>query len=72
MTSDRCPITGREFDDDRMDKGRLSGSPGSRPYKQNGLWTRQARRYLLLSLACQPNPDRDRAQQLLAKMDARR
>lgn len=72
MSGDRCELTGREFDDGRLGKGRFPGRPGFRPYKQLGLGTREQRHYLVLSLANQPNRDRERAAKLLAKMDAKR
>jgi hypothetical protein len=48
-----------------MGKGRLTAPPGFVPRPWKGLGTREGRRYLLLSLACQPNPDQERAIRLL-------
>lgn len=51
--------------------GRLATPPGFTPKPMRGLWTREERLYLLLSLACQPNPDRARVERILAKIHAR-
>jgi hypothetical protein len=48
-----------------MGKGRLTAPPGFVPRPWKGLGTREGRRYLLLSIACQPNPDQERAIRLL-------
>lgn len=47
--------------------GRLETLPGVVPIKPKGLWKREQRMYLLHSLACQPNPDRERARKLLER-----
>lgn len=47
--------------------GRLATPPGFVPRVTHGLGTREERLYLLYSLACQPNQDRDRAEQLLRR-----
>jgi hypothetical protein len=43
----------------------LAASPGFTPKPWRGLGTAEMRTYLLQSLACQPNPDRERAIRLL-------
>jgi hypothetical protein len=49
--------------------GRLADRPGFVPYELKGLWKREQRLYFLLSLACQPNPDQERARRLLDRAD---
>jgi hypothetical protein len=51
--------------------GRLATPPGFNPLPWKGLGTREGRLYLLYSIACQPNPDQDRAAELITRMGGR-
>lgn len=49
-------------------QGRLSSLPGFVPIRPKGMWTREQRRYLVLSVASQENPDQQRAKRILERM----
>lgn len=46
-------------------------NPYMTPIKLKGLWRRDQRMYFLHSLACQPNADRQRAQEIIRQLNGR-